>query len=87
MPRPCPFVSCIHNLFLDVGEDGSIKRRHDEPWDMPADASCALDVADGGPQTCERVAEVLGVSPGRVSQIETVAHAALREELESWRQR
>lgn len=46
--RPCPFVGCKFNLYLDVLKTGSIKLNfpHIEPWDMPPHASCALDVAD-----------------------------------------
>lgn len=49
VPRPCPFVSCRMNLYLDVHpETGSLKFNWPdrEPDEMQADASCALDVAD-----------------------------------------
>ncbi len=46
--RPCPWVGCSKNLYLDVAENGSIKINFPgrEPSDMPADASCVLDIAD-----------------------------------------
>lgn len=51
VPRPCPFVSCKYNLYLDVirGRGGreyvKINRKCD-PLEVPPDESCALDVAD-----------------------------------------
>lgn len=45
--RPCPFVSCRHNLYLDVCEDGAIEltRPELEPGEM--EYSCVLDLVDG----------------------------------------
>src|SRR5215471_6033353 len=43
-PRPCPFVSCKHHLFIDVSpRTGAIKLNFPdlEVWDMGE--SCALD--------------------------------------------
>src|SRR6185312_934329 len=37
MPRPCPFVSCSHHLYLDVNQEtGAIKLNfpHLEVWEM-----------------------------------------------------
>ena len=56
MPRPCPFVSCSHHLYLDVNpETGAIKLNfpHLEVWEMPE--TCSLDVADRGGITLEEV--------------------------------
>src|SRR5579883_1688716 len=44
MPRPCPFVSCSHHLYLDVNpETGAIKLNfpHLEVWEMAE--TCSLD--------------------------------------------
>lgn len=48
VPRPCPFVSCRHHLYLDVKETGAI--RYNFPDLEPGEVvhSCALDVADRG---------------------------------------
>ena len=43
------------------------------PVDVPADQSCALDVADEGSHTMEEVGDALGVSKQRAEQIENKA--------------
>ncbi len=50
-PRPCPWVSCRFNNYLDVSPRGSIKLNFPdrEPAEVPADKSCALDIADQFP--------------------------------------
>lgn len=51
VPRPCPFVSCKWNLYLDVSRFcGNIKLNFPdiEPDEVAPGCSCALDVADGG---------------------------------------
>lgn len=49
-PRPCPFVGCRYNLFLDAKKNGSILLNFGE--DVGAlekmSETCALDVADRG---------------------------------------
>src|SRR5688500_3841848 len=53
-PRPCPFVSCKHHLFIDVSpRTGAIKLNFPdlEVWDLGE--SCALDVADKHGTTLE----------------------------------
>lgn len=47
VPRPCPYVACRYSLYIDVTQQ---LRRPLDPWDMPASSSCALDVAETGPQ-------------------------------------
>lgn len=71
VPRPCPYVSCKYNLYLDVTRAGSILLNFPdrEPWDMPPDRSCALDVADRGPQTLQAVGEAIGFCRERTRQI------------------
>lgn len=78
-PRPCPFVSCKHHLYIDVTESGSIKLNfpHLEPDQLRE--SCALDVADNGGLTYEAVSELTNVVRERVRQIETAALARIRE--------
>lgn len=70
-PRPCPWLSCRHNNYLEVSpETGAIKLAHPgrEPWD--AVESCSLDVAEQGGLRLERVGQILGVTRERVRQIE-----------------
>jgi sigma-70-like protein len=70
-PRPCPWVSCKHHLYLDVNpETGSIKLNFPdlEVWDMKE--TCALDVADRNGITLEEVGEIMNLTRERIRQVE-----------------
>lgn len=76
VPRPCPWVSCQHNLYLDINPDnGSIKFNFPdvEPEGVPANKSCALDVADLGGASLEDVASTMNLTRERTRQIEVAA--------------
>lgn len=81
-PRPCPFVSCKYNLFLETARRTGtlrINRPGTDPLEMPAEESCALDVADGGAQSQAEVARLLGgVSIEWVRQTEVAGRAEMR---------
>lgn len=48
-PRPCPYVTCQHHLYLDVNADtGAIKYNHPHLDVLEMTESCSLDVADRG---------------------------------------
>jgi DNA-directed RNA polymerase sigma subunit (sigma70/sigma32) len=71
MPRPCPFISCAHHLYLDVNpESGAIKLNfpHLEVWEMAE--TCSLDVADRGGITLEEVGAILNLTRERIRQVE-----------------
>ncbi|MGA9655931.1 MAG: sigma factor-like helix-turn-helix DNA-binding protein, partial [Polyangia bacterium] len=71
MPRPCPFVSCEHHLYLDVNPDsGAIKLNFPqlEVWEMAE--TCSLDVADRGGITLEDVGAILNLTRERIRQVE-----------------
>lgn len=75
-PRPCVFVGCKHNLYLDVsaranGQTIKFNFPDLEPEQM-AD-SCALDVADEGGRTLEDVGALLNVTRERVRQLQQSA--------------
>jgi hypothetical protein len=77
-PRPCPFVSCKHHLFVDVSpRTGAIKLNFPdlEVWDMGE--SCALDVADRGGTTLEDVGAIMNLTRERIRQVEVKALAKL----------
>jgi hypothetical protein len=82
-PRPCPYVSCKHHLYLDVSaRTGAIKLNFPdlEVWDMVE--TCALDVADRGGTTLEDVGAIMNLTRERIRQVEVKALAkleALRE--------
>lgn len=61
VPRPCPYVSCRHNLYLDVGVAGEVRFNFPmlEPGEMPAEFSCAMDVIRTGAKSDGAVAELL----------------------------
>ncbi len=75
VPRPCPYVACSKNLYLDVSETGSIILNfpHLEPGEMPPDRSCSLDLADRGGMTLEDIAVVTNLTRERIRQVELKA--------------
>lgn len=82
-PRPCPFVSCAHHLYLDVSaKTGAIKLNFPdiEPDEMLE--SCALDVADRGGVTLEQVGEIMNLTRERIRQIEVKGMAEVRALIE-----
>jgi hypothetical protein len=71
MPRPCPFVSCRHHLYLDVNpETGSLKLNFPDLDVSELKDTCSLDVADRGGVTLEEVGAVLNLTRERVRQVE-----------------
>ena len=79
VPRPCVFVSCRWNLFLEVTAAGSVKLLHGdvEPDDRPAALSCVLDIAEREGTTLDMVGHAMSVTRERVRQIETKALKAV----------
>lgn len=87
-PRPCARVFCRHHLFIDVVTVGG------EPTSKFANIeamteTCSLDVASRGPVTSREIGDLMGMSHGRVQQIEELAVAKLKKRLpadmlESW---
>lgn len=65
--RPCVFVSCRYNLYLDVMRK-RVKQYFDDPVCM--EESCVLDLADKfGGMKLEQIATYMGLSRERVRQI------------------
>jgi hypothetical protein len=74
--RPCPYVGCKYNLYLDVSpETGSIKINFPsvDPLAMDENASCALDLTERMGMTLDEVGSVMNVTRERIRQIETIA--------------
>jgi len=70
LPRPCVFVACPHNLYLDVNPNtGSIKFNFPEIEPDQMVESCALDVAARGGQHLETIAISMNMTRERVRQI------------------
>lgn len=87
-PRPCPYVSCKHHLFIDVSpRTGAIKLNFPdlEVWELAE--SCALDVADRGGTTLEDVGAIMNLTRERIRQVEVKALAKLEalQDMESLR--
>lgn len=81
--RPCSYVGCSKNLYLDVNQTtGSIKfnHPHTEPGDMVA--SCSLDEAERDGMTLEAVGVTLNITRERTRQIETMAIEKVRKATE-----
>lgn len=69
--RPCPFVSCRYNMFLDVFGK-KINTYFDDPTEMIE--SCALDIAEKYKgMRLEDIAEYLNLSRERIRQIQDQA--------------
>jgi len=76
--RPCPYVSCRYNLFLEVTRNGSIKQTFGDLEPDGMAESCALDVADRGGATLEEVARCFNISQERARQLQKMFLARLR---------
>ncbi len=81
-PRPCPWVSCRHHLYLEymppprqpgqpapVGP-GALKVNFPDRDPGELGESCSLDVAERGGITLEEVGKLMSVTRERVRQIE-----------------
>src|SRR6478735_115923 len=78
-PRPCPFISCKHHLYVDVSpRTGAIKLNFPdlEVWELAE--SCALDVADRGGTTLEDVGAIMNLTRERIRQVEVKGLAKLQ---------
>jgi len=72
--RPCPYVGCEYNLYLDVvGKNGSLKLNFPKLEPDELEETCALDVADRGGTTLEEVGNLIGTTRERARQIEDIA--------------
>ena len=78
--RPCCFVACRYNLFLDTLPEGGIHfTKTDDVLEIAGMGhSCALDVADLGPHSLDDIGELEGLTRERVRQIEFGALAKLK---------
>ena len=81
-PRPCPWVSCRYNLFLEVNSDtGSIKYNFpdQEIWDVAH--TCALDIAEDGELTFEQIGSIFNLTRERIRQISNEILDRVRERM------
>ncbi|HNW15103.1 MAG TPA: sigma factor-like helix-turn-helix DNA-binding protein [bacterium] len=82
MRRPCLFITCKYHLFLDVNPSTmSIKFNFPEKeiWDL--NHTCALDIADKGGATLEKIGVAMNLTRERVRQIEMRAINKLKKNI------
>jgi len=88
VPRPCPFVRCKYNLYLDVDpRTGSLKLNHPDKEPDELEESCALDIAERGGMTLEEVGLAINTTRERVRQIESAAEERLQNRPEAKKMR
>lgn len=81
VPRPCPWVTCRYNLYLEVTRRGIVQftRPNKEPWEMDPKQSCVLDVAERGPLVLDNIGEILNLTRERVRQVELDALSKMKK--------
>lgn len=77
--RPCPFVTCKYNLYLDVTNAGSIQFNFPDTEINKMKDSCVLDLAEKKLDTLEEVGIYLNITRERVRQIEIDALMKIRK--------
>ncbi len=81
--RPCPFVSCMHHLYLDVSPTNGAIQFNFPGLDVDDLAeTCAIDIADRGGVALEVIGSVLNVTRERSRQIVVKALRKIRRALE-----
>jgi len=77
--RPCPWVSCEYNLYLDITPHHGIMLNFPniEPHQMQE--SCALDVAARGQHLLSTVARLMNIDEKRIRVIEKKAMCAMKK--------
>lgn len=80
IPRPCPFVACRYNTFIDINKTNGRLKIIFDMYEDPADMhipNCVLDIVEkNGSMTLEDVGMYMNVTRERVRQI---GDAALRK--------
>ena len=70
-PRPCPFVACVHHLYLDVSaRTGAIKLNFPDLEPDQLVESCSLDVAGRFGASLEEVGTAMNLTRERIRQME-----------------
>lgn len=81
-PRPCPWISCAHHLYLDVDQTGAIKLNFPNLDVDQMRETCALDIADKGGVTLEEVGAATSTTRERARQVEEKALRKIRRQSE-----
>lgn len=76
--RPCPYVLCRYNLYLDViPRTGSIKLNFPDLEPSEMEVSCVLDVAELGGLTLMEAGDCMNITRERARQLEEIAYEKL----------
>lgn len=84
MERPCVYVSCRHNLYLDILANGHIKFNFPDKEPHEMEHSCALDLATPGGRTLQEVGEAMNLTRERVRQVEHKVAQRFRWDMRKW---
>lgn len=75
-PRPCVYVGCKQNLYLDINPTtGAIKLNFPDLEPEQMAHSCVLDEVERGALTLEETGEILNLTRERIRQLEVTALA------------
>lgn len=66
--RPCPFVGCRYNNYLEIMENGGIRFNFNgvEPWER--NTGCTLDLAEKRSYNSGEIADAVGMTRTTVNQ-------------------
>ncbi|MFH0902118.1 MAG: sigma factor-like helix-turn-helix DNA-binding protein [Pseudomonadota bacterium] len=79
--RPCPWVGCRYHLYLHVTAAGALRIEYPDrdPDEIPE--TCVLDVAEHDFLTFDDIGRFLGVTSGRIQQIEASALRKMKRKM------
>jgi hypothetical protein len=81
--RPCPYVGCKYNLYLDVNEKtGSIKFNFPDKEPHQMEHSCVLDLAERTDMTLEEIGDLMNLTRERIRQYELMCFDIMKIEFE-----
>ena len=80
-PRPCPHFTCRYHLLTDVRRNGSLRILVDADSVDNTRQTCALDLAEAGPQARGIIGDTMHLTAERVRQLEIDALEHVRKYL------
>lgn len=89
VPRPCPFVGCNHNTYLDINGSSVYIKHKKEPWDVDPKLSCVLDIIEDHQEnsdnddgmTLQQIGDILGFTNETARTTEASALNKLKNHL------
>lgn len=77
--RPCPYVGCEFNLYLDIARKGNLHLNFPDLEPDELGESCVLDCAEDGGRSLDAIARDMNLTRERVRQLEERALKKLRD--------